>query len=208
MNNWLARIVILLIVGAGSILSWRYTTSHFKPDRQIIILNRTIPDFHKFLDIDQHRSTGLSKSSLKAYFDYFQLVTEAIPDNSDGALMLGYLYAVTGHGSQAGMLFKAAHRIDPHFFFTEFNLGLFLFKQGDYTQSAEILQKALMIPPQETVNRMMNSMVYRQILASGGDHLDVGASLQQSYHDAYIIMLESLAHRGENANIEIHARIL
>jgi tetratricopeptide (TPR) repeat protein len=208
MNNWWARIIIFLLVGAGSILSWYYTTSHFKPDRQIIILNRTIPDFHKFLDIDKHRSTGVPKSNLKAYFDYFQLVTEAMPDNSDGALMLGYLYAVTGRESQAGILFKAAHRLEAHFFFTEFNLGLFLFKQGDYAQSAEILQKALMIPPQETANRMMNSMVYRQILASGGDHLDVGVSLQQSYHDAYIIMMESLGHRGENANIEVHARIL
>ena len=220
MNNWPARVILFLVVTAGSMVSWQYTTSHFKSDRQILILNRTRPDFHHFLHIEKHRSHGLSRNTLKEYFDYFHLVTEAMPDNSDGMLMLGYLYEITGHVPQAVVLLKAAHRLDPQFFFIEFNLALLLFKQGEYAQSAVLLQKALTIPPQETLNRMMNSIVYRQIFASADNSLDIIAGLRQSYHDAYILLLESLAHsghfnpalekeyQGENLNAEVHARIL
>ena len=220
MNNWPARVILFLVVAAGSIVSLHYTSGHFKSDRQIIILNRTRPDFHNFLNIEKHRSQGLSKNNLKEYFDYFYLVTQAMPDNSDGMLMLGYLYEITGHTPRAGVFLKAAHHLDPQFFFIEFNLARLLFKQGDYAQSAELLQKALTIPPQETLTRMMSSVVYRQIFASSADSLDIIVSLRQSYHDAYILLLESLAHsghlnpaieqeyQGENLNAEVHARIL
>jgi len=217
---FLARVILFLVVAAGVLVSLQYTTNHYKADRQILILNRTLPDFHKLLNIEKHSDQRFSKNNLKEYFDYFHLVTEAMPDNSDGLLMLGYLEQVTGHNPQAGVLFKAAHRLDPQFFFIEFNLALFLFEQGDYEQSAQLLQRALNTPPQDTLKRMMSSTVYRQIFASTDNSLDIIGSLRQSYHDAYILLLRSLQHsghlnpsleqqlRGENANTEVHARIL
>lgn len=212
MNNWQARGILFIIVGAGSILSLSYFASHYRSDRQIILLNRTIPDFHKLFNIEKQKSQGVPTGSLKEYFDYFHLVTEAMPDNSDGMLVMGYLEAITGHSSRAGGFFKAAYRLDPQFFFTEFNLGFWLFEQGDYAQSAKLLQKALTVPPQETWQRMMDSIVYRQIFASKDDSLDVAGNLQQAYHDAYIVLLEDVAGQqkvqGEKLDGEVHAHIL
>jgi predicted Zn-dependent protease len=193
-------------------LSLSYFTSHYKSDRQIILLNRTIPDFHQLFNIEKQKSQGVPPGSLKEYFDYFNLVTGAMPDNSDGMLVMGYLKAITGHASQAGVFFKAAYRLDPQFFFTEFNLGFWLFEHGEYAQSAQLLQKALTIPPQETWQRMMNSIVYRQILATKDDSFDMAVSLQQAYHDAYIVLLGDVAGQKkaqkEEFDGEVHAHIL
>jgi tetratricopeptide (TPR) repeat protein len=207
MTNWLPRVILFIVAGAGCVGALHYATGHFKPERQIILLNRTRPDFHDLLHFEkQETSELLSRQSLKEYFDYFRLVTEAMPQNSDGNLMLGYLYQITGQPLRAGAYLKEAHRLEERFFFTEFNLGVLFYEQGQYAQSAEYLKQALAIPPQETLGRMMTSVVYRQILASSEDSADLVAGLRQAYHDAYIILELDL--QGARVDTKIHAHIV
>lgn len=197
MNNYWGRAVIFLIVGGGCVWSLQYATSHFKPDRQLILLNRTLPDFRHFLDIEKQASTAPSRSALKEYFDYFKLVTEAMPGNSDGALMLGYLDQITGRKKKAGVLLKEAYRLDPQFFFTRYDLAFLLFEQADYSQSSDLLEKAIVIPPNFTLNHMMNSIIYRQVFSSIKDSGDIIAGLRQAYHDAYLLLIEASARSGQ-----------
>jgi tetratricopeptide (TPR) repeat protein len=210
MNRWLARVIILLIAGAGSVLCLQYAVSHFKSDRQLILLNRTRPDLHLFLDIEKQPSVIPPQGDLKEYFDYFHLVTEAMPDNSDGVLMLGYLDEITGNQAQAQILLKESYRLDPQFFFTEYNLACIYFKQGNYTQSIDFLQEALGAPPAQTVSHMMRSVIYRQIFASVSDNNEIAADLQQAYHDAYILLMELKQKESQGADIgpHVHAHII
>ena len=212
MNKWLARVIIFIIAVTGCIWSLQYARSHFKSDRQLILLNRTCPDFHHFLDIEKQGPRVISQNGLKEYFDYFHLVAEAMPQNSDGMLMLGYLDEITGNGPQAEDFLKKANQLDPQFFFIEYNLALVYFKQGDYRQCTDFLQKALAIAPGLTVKRMMGSVIYRQIFSSLKDSDDIIAGLRQAYQDADILLMESLAKQKEmqkeNVNTEVHAHIM
>lgn len=212
MNNWLGRVIIFFIVGAGCALSLQYTASHFRSDRQLILLNRTRPDFQGLLNIEKQPSRADPRHGLREYFDYFHLVNEAMPENTDGMLMLGYLDQITGNELQAGVLLKEAYRSDPQFFFIEYDLALLLFKQGDYAQSADLLQKALAIPPEQTLHQMMDSVIYRQIFSSISDKSDIIVGLQQAYHDAYVLLIESSAKQkdpqGANVVPEVFAHIL
>ena len=193
----LARVILFIIVGGGGILSLFYTTSHFKKDRQIVLLNTTRPDFHKLVDLDKEPQGVVSRRGLREYVDYFNLVSEAMPDNNEALFMLGYLYQITGDKTKAqGLLTKACQQ-NPPFFFTEFNLALVLFEQGNYAQSTEVLKKALLITPDVTLNRMMNSIVYRQIFASMDNKQDIITGLRRAYRDAYVLLIESLSHSGQ-----------
>ena len=187
-------------------MSLQYARSHFKPERQVILLNRTRPDFTRFI---------YSHDGIEEYFNYFSLVKEAMPSNSDGILMLGYLYAIRGDGAKATVLLQEAYGLDPQFFFTGYNLAVVLFIQGEYLQSAGILKQTLAIPPELTFKRMMSSVIYRQIFASVKDTSEIILNLRQSYHDAYVLLVEALAKsgqykgsQGDNADIQIHARFM
>jgi len=212
MNNWQARIILLLIVGLGGILSLKYTSGHFKSDRQIILLDTTRPDFSKFLRVNQDPTIVVSKHNLKEYFDYFKLVTEAMPDNSQGELMLGYLHEITGDRQGARLLLEKAQQLDGAFFFTDFNLAVVFFEQGDYTKSTDLLHQALVIPPQRTLQEMMSSIIYRQFFSSMKDSHEIINGLQQAYQDAYTLLLKSSARQqgvqDENADTQIHAQII
>lgn len=208
MFKGLARALVFIIVIGGGILSLQYITGHFKAERQVIILNRTRPDFHDLLTIDKDPAAAIPRGGLKGYFDYFRLVASAMPDNSDGPLMLGYLYTITGDGKKGGDLFKEAYRLDPKFFFTAFNMALISWQAGDYKQSAALLEAALAVGPEATLKRMMASTIYRQIFSSMDDSRDIIASLQKAYQDASLLLIESKTGQGVNAGVKIHAHIM
>ena len=213
MDNWRARVLLVLIAWSGCLIALSYTRSHFKSERQIILLNTTRPDFRQFLNIEKNHTATFSKNRLKAYFEYFHLVTEAIPDNNEGLLMLGYLENATGDIKQALIFWEKAHRLDPSFFFTEYDLALADFGQGQYLQSMDLLKNALAIPPQATFNRMMHSIIYRQLFSSLDDNRDIIIGLQQAYHDAYLLLMASLAmqKRSQGENIvppDVYAHVM
>jgi len=212
MKNWQVRTILFLIAGAGCILSMQYSISHFILDRQTILLNTTRPDFQDLLRVEKRQAAIIPRGGLKDYFNYFHLVTKAMPDNAQGQLMLGYLYEITGDKKEARIFLKKAYLLDPLFFFTAFDLALVLFEQGEYAQSAGLLQKALAMAPDSTLQKMMSSIIYRQILSSMKDGRDIVFSLQQAYHDAYVLLIESLAKQksiqGENVGPQVHAHIM
>jgi len=210
MNNWRSRSILYFIVGLGGFLSLHYTASHFTQDRRIILLNTTRPDFHHFLGLEGQDTTSVSKGQLREYFDYFHLVNEAMPDNSDGMLMSGYLYEIAGDKAQAQVFLNKAYHLDPSFFFIDFDLGLLSFEQGDRSQSIDLLQKALAIPPQSTINRMMNSIIYRQLFSSMDNSNDIIVGLHQAYQDAYVLLNAALQKGTPTANAttpSVHAHI-
>ncbi len=212
MNNWQGRVILFFIVGVGVFLSLRYTTSHFKSDRQVILLNTTRPDFDKLLDLEKQPSAGFPRVRLREYFDYFRLVNETMPDNSDGMLILGYLYAITGNKAQASVLLKEAYRLDPQFFFIEYDLAIVYFEHGDYAQSIDLLQKALAMAPELTLKHMADSIIYRQFFSSMKDSRGIIVDLQQAYHDAYVLLMESQAKQkglqGDNVGPQVYAHIM
>ena len=212
MNRWLGRTVIFCMALIGCVLSLQYSTGHFKSERQIILLNNTRPDFHHLLQIEKQFPEGLSSGELRDYFDYFHLVTDAMPDNSEGLLMLGYLDQITGKNVLAEGLLKESYRLNPQFFFTGYDLALVCFNRGDYAQSVDLLQKALAINPGLTMGTMMNSIIYRQIFSSMSDGNEIIPYLKQAYNDAYVLLMESAARQkgaqGANADIQVHAHIM
>jgi len=212
MNNWYSRVILLLIVGGALVLSLQYTTSHFKSDRQIILLNTTRPDFHRFLDTEKLHGAAVTKGSLREYFNYFRLVNEAMPDNNEALVMLGYLYEITQDHARAHFYLNKAYQLNSSFFFTEYDLGLLCFEQGDFAQSADFLRNALGIAPQMTFGVMMNSIIYRQFFSSISDNQDIIIDLQQAYHDAYILLVAAMAKQkdaqGENGSPQVYAHIM
>jgi hypothetical protein len=214
MAKWLARFIIFFIVVTGCTVAYRYACVHFKPDRQIILLNRTRPDFSQLLEFEKNSQAVFPRSEVKGYIDYFKLVVDAMPGNGDGVLMLGYLDLISAHKKQAVALLKEAYRIDPQFFFTGYDLALVLDEQGEYAKSADILKQMMAIPPGATISHMMKSTVYRQILASMKDGSDIILGLHQAYNDAYLLLMETQAHlentesKGADLVPDVHAHIM
>ena len=201
MKNWMPRAILYLLVVSGFIWSLKYTIAHFKPERQIILLNTTRPDFHQFLVFDSPQASIPTSRDLRPYLDYFHLVTEAMPDNNEGLLMLGYLHEISGDQKQAEILLDQSYRLNPQFFFTGYNLALVSFNHGDYAQSADLLEKALANPPAVTFSRMMNSVIYRQLFGVMNDSREIILNLRTAYKDAYMLLIETLSHAGQQEQL-------
>ena len=63
MNNWPARVILFLVVGAGSIVSLHYRPAILNQTGKSSSLTGPLPDFHKFLNIEKHRSTDFLRTA-------------------------------------------------------------------------------------------------------------------------------------------------
>jgi tetratricopeptide (TPR) repeat protein len=136
---------------------------------------------------------------LKKYFDYYQLVRKARPDQDQALLVLGYLYSLEDQWDRAGMFFEEALAKNPGFMVTLFNAAVAAYRREDYARSATLLEKACALPFMDQAVTLLRSIIYRQLLSSDNAPRDIPVRLKGIYRQAHELLVRSLVADGRYA---------
>jgi tetratricopeptide (TPR) repeat protein len=175
---------------------------------KIRYLNDAIPDFSNMI-IFSKTLNAKNDFYWSSYKDYFRLVLRYMPDDLVTDQLLGYVDYYTGQEQKAIELFKASNQIKGHpLFWSNYNLGVVYYKQGNWPQAADYLFQAISSSPQLTLALIQQSMVYRQITASPYFiKYNLGQELNGATSDAYVLLLSSLYHMGQYEKMMIVVKI-
>jgi len=122
-------------------------------------------DDYKYLLEMERRGIYPNKTALREFKDYFQLVVDTFPGQSDSYSMLGYCQYYLGHKNEAIKDYTSSCQSNPVFFGNYYNLAVIYFNKGEFLQSAKLIQQALSLPLQSTAQSLLSSnRVYILIL--------------------------------------------
>lgn len=189
-------VLVAVVLGGTGLALYRFLLPHMihEQKRAVVkaratMLNHKIPSFKDLLNFLEGKYPSVGKE----YVDYYERVVEFFPQAADAYGMLGFCYFHRGQVERAIAAYTQASTLTPRFFWYPLNLGLIYYREEQYTQAAESLQKAVAIPPQETLNQIKTSTVYRQILSEVRDvpHSPF-LKMEEGFRLAYRYLLRSL----------------
>lgn len=120
------------------------------------------------------------KDSLDTLQLYYERLTDAFPSLSAGHYVLGYCYYRQNRKELAFEQLRTACALEPDFFWGYYNLGLLMLKENQTETAARLFSLALSKDPKKTLQILLGSKVFRDILSAGLPY-DPAASLQAAY---------------------------
>jgi tetratricopeptide (TPR) repeat protein len=100
------------------------------------------PDYKYLLDM-QRLGLVPHRHVLAEFEEYFKLVTDSYPDQSDAYGMLGYCQYYLGEEDKAIQSYVSAIKINPDFMADDYNLAVIYYGQGEYAKAILFAKKAL-----------------------------------------------------------------
>lgn len=153
-------------------------------------LNSLMPKTYDFLFQDE-----VSKARLKMYKAYYEAVLNVFPNNDQAYAMLGFYFYQIGDLTQARINYEKAHALVPNFFWNSYNLVSVYLDLNEYTKAAAMLQSSLKIEPGESIQKIMSSRIYQQIIVDQKlSSQDLTQHLKMGYAD--LIKSVQLAQKG------------
>jgi len=163
-----------------------------KKKAKITTLNHHMPTFEDFVQYINTRG----KSEIKGdNINYYEKVVEYMPYRADAHGLLAFCHYHLGEHEKAISSYQKAIKINPHFFWFHYNLGVIYFKQGRFDQSIESLKRSLGIRPEISLQILISSKLFMDIIIKGGE-LDnaLDENLKTGYHDAYTLLILGYYH--------------
>ncbi len=149
-----------------------------------------MPKTYDFLFQDE-----VSKARLKMYKAYYEAVLNVFPNNDQAYAMLGFYFYQIGDLTQARINYEKAHALVPNFFWNSYNLVSVYLDLNEYTKAAAMLQSSLKIEPGESIQKIMSSRIYQQIIVDQKlSSQDLTQHLKMGYAD--LIKSVQLAQKG------------
>ena len=206
--RWLlTRVAVLILIWClilPQLVNFKTINDRLKVRR----LNDNRPNFSSLVAFSQGRG-DVSPQEWRHYQDYFRLVLKYIPDDPVAEGFLGFMYLQTKNEAQAIALLEKSAFKAPLFFWSDYNLGVYYYRQGNFKLAAQHLQNAVNVPVTSLVSVMMSSIIYRQIFVSSNFKSSVAKQVQQAYQDAYVLLLASLDALGmSEASVSLSLRAL
>jgi tetratricopeptide (TPR) repeat protein len=95
--------------------------------------------------------------------DYYRMASDLFPEIDAPHFLLGYCDYYMGDLDTARAQFEKTVDLNPYFFWSYYDLGVIYFQQRDYYKSAVILNKALSLRKEYTLEILHQSAFYMQI---------------------------------------------
>jgi tetratricopeptide (TPR) repeat protein len=182
----------------------KYT--HMQVDVQGARLDRLRPYFEEFLE-HQENPGWWDKNKIQGYIIYYKQVNAYKP-TAEAYGMLGFFEHLLGKREAALVSYQKAVRLNPHFFWFHYNLGILYLESGLYQEANASFKNALSLAPQETIDFMFSSKIYHQIIASAdlisadtwlANRLDAGyqESIKGLFMSEYALKTTSLPYQEE-----------
>jgi tetratricopeptide (TPR) repeat protein len=157
---------------------------------KIQLINFYMPqDFSPFLEI----AKGIPDVHFdQQYLNYFTSVIDIFPTQWDAYLALGLCQYYSQNQTKAIELLQKSAQIEPNFFWTNYNLGLLHFSSKRYADAAHSFQKALSADPKQSVQFLMRSKIYQQILQSVQPFpINFGSRIKAAYENSATLLIVS-----------------
>ena len=187
-------------------MSRNFFIDHIRVEREkvqsrarVTTLNHLMPDSYAVLMKLVENDGNKDGDNLQPYVDYYEKIVEYIPANAEAYAMLGFCYYYQGRMDESIAAYRKAAALNPHFFWSHYDLGLVLFKRNRFSEAAEVLQNALNTRPENTLKELSSSQVYLGILkTTPGLDDDLTRNLENAYRDGYVLLGLSLKALGQN----------
>jgi tetratricopeptide (TPR) repeat protein len=128
---------------------------------------------------------------------YYAKAVEMFPDNDAGHFLLGYCEYYSGDLNSARGQFEESMTLNPYFFWSYYDLGVIYFQQGDFFKSAEVLNKALSIKKEYTLEILRQGAFYGQIWQYIANPQQIlGRNLDEGQEDAALLLADYLIKAG------------
>lgn len=181
------RVALLLLAGyilAPHVVNFNLINERLKVKR----LNDNRPSFAELVNLMQ-QGQPVSSRRWHDYESYFKLILTYMPDDHFTETFLGFTQLNLGKNKEAvGLLTKAANSAQV-LFWPDYNLGVYYYRQGQWQQAIDHLQRAVNVPVNMPTKLMLESLVYRQIFASSVFKSSLAQRMKTAYEDAYVLML-------------------
>lgn len=194
-GKWFLSRVLILIILVGVVLTRFVDFKEIGYRYKVRRLNDSKPNFH-YLVLNVLDKEPVPERMWKNYDQYFQLVLKYIPDDPVAQGLLGFVKAKNQKIEEAINLWKASSSGAPYYFWSDYNLGLYYYKKGDFKKAVTHLEKAIDVPPKVIVQVMVGSVMYRQILQANSFDISLANRVKSAYHDALIVFLANLEKLG------------
>jgi tetratricopeptide (TPR) repeat protein len=99
----------------------------------------------------------VTASELSGFNRYFAMVVKLYPTRADAHGLLGYTEFHGGDLDSAQQSYERSVYLQPGFFWTNFNLGVVYFQQGDFVRSSQLLVRALACDTAEALAFILES---------------------------------------------------
>lgn len=164
-------------------------------------LNQLMPSFDYLAEFEKGRR-GLNEKRLHQYARYYKKVVEYLPGRAGAYSMLGFCYYHLGENEKAILSYKKAIALNPHFFWSQYNLAVIFFKSGRYEKSLKAVQEAVAIRPGPTLLFIRSSKIYQDIFRESGYSTELlQEKLKAGYRDGRLLLGLSRYYLGNPAKI-------
>jgi len=165
---------------------------------QFRVLNRVQPESYMYLINLMNKQASFDADKMREHLLYFRKIAEYLPDRAAAPAMLGFCYYHAGDNVRALANYQKSIKLNPVFFWSQYNLGLLYFKEGRYEEAASSFLDAVQTKPDVSLVIYYTSKIYSdminglQIPRSG-----VAQRLRGGYANAYRLLVLSYFSRGE-----------
>jgi len=132
-----------------------------------------------------------------SFHTYYQMAVDLMPNIDAAHFLLGFCEYYMGNPDEARLQFEKSVDLNPYYFWSYYNLGVIYFKQGDFLQSAVILNKTFTLKNEITLGILHQDPFYQQIwhyLDDPGQILE--SDLSEGKNDAALLLADCFVKAG------------
>lgn len=162
---------------------------------------RTESRRYVFLNI--FNDNDVKKESIVENLRYFLFVDEHVPSRFDVKNILGFLYYYSGDLNKAIMAFQESLEINPHYFYSWYNLGVIYFKSGDYVNAELCFTRALRLDWEVTSKIIASSQVFLNLFKGFEEEIE---KIPHSFKENYLkckYLTEFLSNKRQNPALQV-----
>ena len=130
---------------------------------QGITLSFEAPESYEFLSNAIEKGTKPDKAGLGGYIAYYKKAAEFYPNIAELQAMLGFCYYYEGKKKEALDHYINAVRLEPNYFWNNYNLAVLYLQNKDPQKAIEYLSKAVSVDIEYSLKLTLASSVYRNI---------------------------------------------
>jgi tetratricopeptide (TPR) repeat protein len=151
-----------------------------RQDAGVKLLNLLMPSPDMYALLMQSNASATSTLPPDELMSYYEQIGKIFPWMPEGHAVLGFCHYRRGNKEKAAELFQKACALDPQFFWPCRNLAVIALEAGQYAAAEQLLSLALNADPRYTLEKIMTSKAYRDIL-TGDPSYNPAVGLQEIY---------------------------